>query len=94
MFASVLAWFNAALGFTLAAFALIYIRRGNVGACWIKVMTVIVGLYWGVLYTWVAIIPPGIVDPVMFGQVFVRPAFTVTLAVMAGGAIYRWRSYD
>lgn len=94
MTATILAWVNAALGFTLASFALFYIRKGHGVAGWIKALTVLVGLYWGGLYTWIAIVPPGIVDSVWFGQVFVRPAFTVTLAVMAGGAIYRWRSYD
>lgn len=94
MIAEILAWVNAAVGFILAAFALLYLRGGQRVARWIKIMTLLIGLYWGILYTWVAIVPAGIVDPVLFGQTFVRPAFTVTLAVMAGGAIYRWRSND
>lgn len=50
-----------------------------------------VGLYWCGLYVYVFLAPIGGVDPVWFGQVFVRPAFTFTLALMASMAVYRWR---
>lgn len=49
------------------------------------------GLYWAGLYVFVFITPVGIYDPVWFGQIFVRPAFTFTLALMASMAAYRWR---
>lgn len=94
MISTALAWVNAVFGFILTVFAFRYIRCERPAARWLKAIYGILGLYWCLLYTWVAIVPAGIVDPVWFGQVFVRPAFTVTLAVMAGGAIYRWRSYD
>lgn len=94
MIASALAWVNAVLALLLVVFAARYVRQPNATARWIKFVYAMVGIYWFGLYTWVALVPVGIVDPVWFGQVFVRPAFTVTLAVMAGGAIYRWRSYD
>jgi hypothetical protein len=95
MTATILAWVNAALGFLLVVFAMRYIRRSTGVACWMKMFTVLIGLYWCALYVFVALTPPGLLmDSVAFGQIFVRPAFTVTLAVMAGGAIYRWRSYD
>lgn len=94
MLGTILAMMNAFLALTLSFYAFRFVRRGPAIARWLKIATALVGLYWGVLYIWVAIVPAGIVDPVWFGQVFVRPAFTVTLAVMAGGAIYRWRSYD
>lgn len=51
----------------------------------------LVGLYWGGLYVFVFLTPVGLVDPVWFGQIFVRPAFTFTLALMASMAVYRWR---
>lgn len=94
MIAQILAVTNAIFAGILAVFALRYINRKGQPARWLKVIYALIGVYWGILYTWVAIVPPGIVDSVRFGQVFVRPAFTVTLAVMAGGAIYRWRSND
>ncbi len=90
-----LAIINAALAGMLMVFSLRYIRlKGATAARWIKILQALIGAYWCGLYVWVAIVPVGIVDPVWFGQVWVRPAFTVTLAVMAGGAIYRWRSHD
>lgn len=94
MIAEVLAWVNAVLGLLLAIFAIRYIRNKSAVARWLKALYGLIGIYWCALYTWVAIVPAGIVDPIWFGQVMVRPAFTVTLAVMAGGAIYRWRSND
>lgn len=94
MIATALAAINAILAGFLVGFSLRYIRAAKTKARWLKIIYALIGLYWCVLYTWVAIVPVGIVEPVWFGQVFVRPAFTVTLAVMAGGAIYRWRSYD
>jgi len=95
MFVEGLAWLNAVLGAILAVFSLRYVWREKSVACWLKILYALIGLYWCALYVFVALTPPGLfMDSVTFGQVFVRPAFTVTLAVMAGGAIYRWRSYD
>ena len=95
MIAEVLAWVNAVLAGILAVFSLRYIRRKNSTVCWLKMLYALIGIYWCVLYTFVALTPPGLLmDSVTFGQILVRPAFTVTLAVMAGGAIFRWRSND
>jgi hypothetical protein len=94
MVADLLAALNAVLGLLLAVFALRYARHSAAAAVWIKYLTAVVGLYWGGLYIWVLFTPVGLVDPVWFGQVFVRPAFTFTMAVMAAGSVYRWRSHD
>lgn len=54
----------------------------------------IAGLYWTILYVFVLFTPGGAVDPVWFGRIFVRPAFTFTLWVVAGLAMYRYRTKD
>lgn len=94
MFANVLAMTNAVLAGIITVFALRYLRSHRPYARALKVAYAIIGAYWCGLYIWVAVTPIGAVDPVWFGQTFVRPAFTVTLAVMASGAVYRWRSND
>jgi hypothetical protein len=92
MIATFLAALNAVLGLLLAVFALRYARQATAAAVWLKWLHVMCGLYWCGLYTFVAIFPAGYIEPVWFGQTFVRPAFTLTLAIMASGAVYRWRS--
>ncbi len=95
MVASILAWINMALGVALAFFSLRYLHNSSRHiARWVKILYAAIGIYWGSLYLFVAINPPGVIDPVWFGQVWVRPAFTITIAVMTAGAIYRWRSHD
>lgn len=54
----------------------------------------IAGLYWAVLYLFVLFTPGGAVDPVWFGRIFVRPAFTFTLWVIAGIQMYRYKTDD
>lgn len=58
---------------------------------WLMAVLGLIGLYWGGLYVFIFVTPVGIYDPVWFGQIFVRPMFTFTLAVMASMALYRWR---
>lgn len=94
MLAGALAWINVVLGLILAVFTMRYLCKSTPVARWVKTLYALIGIYWAGLYFYVAINVPGVVDPVWFGQVFVRPAFTFTLAAMAVGAIYRWRSYD
>ncbi len=55
---------------------------------WLQSAQIVIGAYWMGLYLWV-LLSPVQYDPVWFGQVFVRPAFTVTLAVMAAAAMRR-----
>ena len=53
-----------------------------------------IGSYWAILYVYVFFAPSSnpIIDPVLFGQVFVRAAFTLTGAIMASLAIYKCRT--
>ena len=91
----ILAWINAVLALLLAIFALRYIRQANARARWLKLFYALLGFYWCGLYIFVALTEPDqFMDSVLFGQVFVRPAFTWTLGLMAAGAMYRWRSLD
>ena len=95
MAGTALAFVNAALALLMAVFALRYIRQSNAHARWLKFFFAMVGFYWCALYIFVALTEPGqFMDSVLFGQVFVRPAFTWTLGLMAAGAMYRWRSRD
>lgn len=57
---------------------------------WIRFMHLLIGLYWSCLYAFVVVTPTGNYNPVWFGQVFVRPAFTFTGAVMLAGSLHRW----
>jgi hypothetical protein len=57
---------------------------------WIKSLYGLAGLYWSLVYAYVFIYDP--LDMTGFGKIFIRPAFTLTLAVMAMGAIWRLRS--
>ena len=94
MISQILAGVNAILAAILCVFALRYLYKSKTFAKWVKIATALIGAYWCGLYIFVMIASPENYNPVTFGQTFVRPAFTLTLAVMAGGAIYRWRSYD
>ena len=58
----------------------------------LRVMLMGIGVYWAGLYVFVVVSEPGVIDPVWFGLVFVRPAFTVTLATILACGVYRWRS--
>lgn len=59
--------------------------------CFIRVLGMLLAMYWAGLYTFVLIQNPENYNAVVFGQVFVRPAFTLTLALMASMAIFRRR---
>lgn len=65
-------------------------RRGFGGT--MMLVLGLIGLYWAGLYVFVFLTPVGVYDPVWFGQIFVRPAFTFTLATMSSIAVYRLRS--
>jgi hypothetical protein len=64
-------------------------RRNRPPWCWLRVATALISMYWAGLYLFVLLEQPGHYDSVWFGQVFVRPAFTLTLGVMAAQAITR-----
>lgn len=58
---------------------------------WLLSLLGVIGGYWSALYLLIFVMPQGYFDPVWFGRIAVRPAFTVTGAVMASMALYRWR---
>jgi len=74
----------------------------NARLCWrqqccarpIRMFLIATGIYWALLYSFVVWASPSDYDPVAFGRIFVRPAFTWTLGLMLASAIYRWRSRD
>lgn len=86
--ATIFAWTNLTLGVLLALFSLRSFRvyRGEPWA-WLSLAKILLGLYWAGIYGFVLIIEPGIYDSVRFGQIFIRPALTITLAIIAAGAI-------
>lgn len=84
---------NALLGIFLVAVNVVLFRKMRIARP-LRVMLILIGMYWAGIYTFVYLVKPGYIEPVYFGQVFVRPAFTVTLAIMLACGIYRWLSYD
>lgn len=58
---------------------------------WIKIASGCLGVYWAVVYVYVLFTDPATspINSVLFGQIFIRPAITVTLAVMSAGALLR-----
>ena len=88
---TILAWANAILAGMIAVFQIRLAIKFKL-ARWIRILLVIIGLYWCALYIFVALVPPGTIEAVYFGQVFVRPAFTVTLAAMAASGLFRLKS--
>lgn len=84
---------NIFLGILLAISQIKVWRQLN-GVCWkwIKLVSGLLGIYWAGVYIVVALTAPGdYLDPVRFGQIFIRPALTVTLGVMCAGALLRQR---
>lgn len=70
-------------------------RRAFYHRGFMRVMMVtngIIGAYWAGMYIWVFLTPSGFYDGVWFGQFFVRPAFTFTMAVLASQTLYRYRT--
>lgn len=91
---TLLALVNAGLGFAMCYLDFQYYNYTEEPWKWIKLAYAIIGLYWGCLYIYVVIVNVlgiAIIDPITFGRIFVRPAFTVTLGVMLAGAIIRHR---
>lgn len=92
MISEVLAVANAVFAGTMAIISFRDWRRFRSKSwAWIKIAHGLVGLYWCGLYIWVSLTPVGVYDSVWFGHVFVRPAYTITFAVMLTGAILRSR---
>ena len=90
--AQFLAVANVVFSIALVVFEVCLYRRFH-AARFMRVLLILVGLYWGGIYLFVALTEPGeYINSVVFGQIFGRPAFTFTLAVMVATALYRLRS--
>jgi hypothetical protein len=88
MMATIFAWINLCLGAILAVYSFRSYRRYRSQAwAWISVVKIVLGVYWAGIYIVVLLTEPGGYDSVLFGQVFIRPALTITLAVMAAASI-------
>lgn len=89
--AKILAFFNVAfaLGIVIINIRLV---RGGIYDRIFRLFIIGLGLYWAGIYVYVIIAEPGAIEPVRFGQMFIRPAFTATLGVMLASGIYRWRN--
>ncbi len=94
MIADLMALANAVLAGIAAFCGVLLIRRDpRRNQRWHQIALVILCLYWCGIYTYVVIVNfiPGLTrpDPYFFGEVFIRPAFTLTLGITAAGMIAR-----
>lgn len=88
MLADLLSVANVLTGLMLAVASLRNWRKvRGLPWAWVKLAYAIVGLYWAGLYVVVLLTPIGVFDSIWFGRTLVRPALTITLAIMASGAI-------
>lgn len=83
---------NIVLALLLAGYNVRQVRRSSGFLRVFSIISVIVGLYWAGIYIFVILTPAGSFDGNFFGRVFVRPAFTFTLAMMASVALFRNRT--
>lgn len=91
LWADLLSAVNIFFAGLLAIYSFRRARRETDFARWMMVLLGLIGAYWCGLYLMIFIMPSGTFDPVWFGRIAVRPAFTFTLAVMASMAFYRWK---
>ena len=81
---------NIILAAIVVYYQILFLRRQRGRSFdWIKLLYAIVGAYWSAIYVFILFLIPTNYDSVWFGQVFIRPAFTFTLAVMVASAIQR-----
>ena len=92
-----LAVINAILALIMAFYAIRCASLIDARARWLRIIYVlfaIIGIYWCVLYAFVALTDPGqFMDSVLFGQLCVRPAFTWTLGLTGAMLAYQWRAH-
>lgn len=89
--ADALSFSNILLGFLVACFSWKYHTPDMPE--WMRWSRVLIGLYWGILYIIILfVLVPGEYDSILFGRLFVRPAFTLSLVVIAVGSIQRYRA--
>lgn len=87
---TVLALFNAFIGFAIAVMQIRCFMQLAQPWRWVKLAYALVGIYWGIIYVYILFAANGPHDE--FGQLYIRPAITLTLAMMMTGAIVRSRS--
>lgn len=95
MLADVMSATNVGLGLLLTWLSvrlLVRSQRQHQPGRWLFVLWIMTGLYWAGLYVWVLFARPGAYDPVWFGEIFVLPALTWTLAVFIAGVILKVRA--
>lgn len=79
--------FCLALTFGIASLWSWYHDKGNLR--WLDLLESMIGLYFAGVYIFVLIADPVNYDPVIFGQMFIRPALMFLFGVSAAGAIVR-----
>lgn len=89
--ATILAMVNVLIFGSIFVVQIVLFRRMKIARL-LRVLIMAISIYWAALYAFVAMVPEGFVDPFLFGQVFVRPAFTFTGAVFLACALYRLKS--
>jgi hypothetical protein len=80
---------NAVMGVMVFLIETVYACRTRSGR-WLPLLYSLVGLYWAVMYGIIFVL--GAENAGTLGPTFFRPGFTVTLAVIAAGAIWRMRT--
>lgn len=58
----------------------------------LRIPLMVIALYWTAIYVYVVLTPAGAYDPIKFGQIFIRPGFTFTGAVILACGVYRLKS--
>lgn len=90
---TVLAGVNVFLGVFVAYTQFAFCRTNDCHEYkWLKMLIGIMGVYWAIIYSYVVLGNIGIIpvlDPVYFGQIFIRPVITVWLAITAGAGWLR-----
>lgn len=90
--AELLSAVNIVLALLLTGYNVRQVRRNSGFLRIFSIASVAIGLYWAGIYTFVILTQAGSYDAVFFGRVFIRPAFTFTLAMMASVALFRSRT--
>ena len=94
MLSDVMSATNVGLGLLLAWLSVRLLVRSQCQhqpGRWLFVLWIMTGLYWAGLYVWVLFARPDAYAPVWFGELFVLPALTWTLAVFIAGVILKVR---
>lgn len=91
LLSEILVYTNIAMGLILGFSAAVVTYKNHNGLRWLDFIESALGFYFAGIYVFVAITDPGDIDPVAFGQIFIRPVITLLLVALAAGAIVRMR---